>query len=89
MYINKTDSSNINILPQGGQPDRGVRATAADCPILSVNTDTEGYTKKALSMSPESAKTAIEEAKTLLAAGLLDTPDAVRQAAFTIAIRGI
>ena len=89
MHINRTDSSNINVLPQGGLPDKQAKATAASARILSVDTDTDGYAEKALSLSPESAPTNIEEVKALLAAGRLDTPDAIRQAAANIAARGI
>jgi hypothetical protein len=89
MYINRTDSSNINAMPQGGLPDKQARATTAGEGILSVSTDTDGYAEKALSLSPRSAPTAIEEAKALIASGRLDTLDAIRQAAANIAARGI
>jgi hypothetical protein len=89
MYINSIDNNNVNALSQGRQPDKQAKASAAGTRILSVDTDTDGYAEKALSLSSESSSTDIQKVRALLAAGQLDTPDAIRQAAANIATLGI
>jgi hypothetical protein len=88
MHINRTTSSDVNALSQGSIFDKPAKASD-NGKVYSVQTDSAGFVEKALSLSGDSSSSAIEEAKALLAAGRLDTPEAIRQAAANIALRGI
>jgi hypothetical protein len=88
MQISRTSNADISSLSQGLRPDGSAGPRAGGISAWSVDTDTAGYVRKALSHSCDSASST-DQAKALLAAGQLDSPAAIREAATNLATLGI
>jgi hypothetical protein len=90
MLIDRTKNSDINALAYDAMQGKPARAAAGRTGAYAVDTDTAGYVARALSLSSvPTSSSAVDEARALLAAGLLDSADAARQAAANLVTRGI
>jgi hypothetical protein len=89
MYVERAVNSDLAALARGGAGDKAAKAPTDKPRILSVDTDTAGFVRKAISLPYDVPASVIEQAKALVASGQLDSASAIRQVATTIANIGI
>ncbi len=89
MQISRTSNVDISSLSGGLRPDGAGGSRAGGVSAWSVETDTAGYVRKALSLTGEAAASSIGEARALLSGGQLDSPAAIRAAATNLVTLGI
>jgi hypothetical protein len=89
MYIERAITSDMASLSRGVSGDKSAKPSTGKARDWSVDTDTTGFVRKALSLPLDVPASAIEKARMLVEAGQLDAPAAIRQAASAIADLGI
>lgn len=87
MHIGRTENINANARPQDLKA--GDYARPAGTKAWSVDTDTAGYVRKAMSLDAVDSASKIADAKVALAAGVIDSPDASSQAAAALLAFGV
>jgi hypothetical protein len=89
MYVERAINSDLAAIARGTTGDKTARSSTDKTRHWSVDTDTAGFVRKAVSLPLDVPASVIEEAKALVASGQLDSAAAIRQVALTIANLGI
>lgn len=89
MYVERAINSDMAAIARGVTGEKTAKTSGDKTRNWSVDTDTAGFVRKALSLPLDVPASAIEEAKALVASGQLDSAAAIRQVAASIARFGI
>jgi hypothetical protein len=89
MYVERAINSDMAAIARATTGEKAAKTSADKSRNWSVDTDTAGFVRKAMSLPLEISPATIEEARELIASGQLDSATAIRQVAAAVVNLGI